>query len=170
MLKKIKFILLITSILLLSSCAFLGGRLYNDDGKKADARLKEIIEIINNRHKEALKKIFSEQALNEAEDLDGRIDYIFDFIDAEITSWESIAGSSTTKSNRGEKITTSSSRYYINTKKQKYFVYLCEYFVNTTNPEKVGVYLLQIIEAENEEERYNGDPRNEWFGIYKPEE
>jgi len=170
MLKKINFIFLIISIFFLNSCAFLGDRLYNDDGKKADARLEQIIEIINNKNKEALKNIFSEQALEEAIDLDERIDYIFDFINGEITSWESIARGSTTNYNRGEKIINSGARYYINANEQKYFVYLCEYFVNTTNPEKVGVYLLQIIEAENEEERYNGDPRNEWFGIYKPEE
>ena len=161
---------MITCILSLSSCAFLGGRLYNDDRKKADARLEQIIESINNKDKETFKKMFSTQALDEAIDLDERINYIFNFIDDEIISWNSIVRSSTTKSNYGEKITTSSSRYYINTEKQKYFVYCREYFINTENPEKVGLYLLQIIEAENEDEQYNGDPKNEWFGIYIPEE
>jgi len=169
--KKINFILLIISILFLNSCAFLGGRLYDDTGKKADARLKEIIEIINNRDKEALKNIFSEKALDEAIDLDEQIDYLFDFINGEIISWESIVrGAGTNSINRGERVKTSSSRYYINTNSQKYFIYFREYLINTKEPKSVGVYLLQIIEAENKEERYNGDPKNEWFGIYKPEE
>ena len=58
---------LISGILFLSSCSLTDLRIQmlnkDNDGKKADIRLKEIIESINNKDKDSLKKMFSEQAL-----------------------------------------------------------------------------------------------------------
>jgi len=172
MLKKIKFIFLIISILSLVSCTSLGkNRLFDDTGKKADIRLKQIVEIINNKDKEALKKIFSEQALNEAIDLDERIDYLFDFINGEITSWEKrVGGSSTDSVNKGKKEKTLMSWYIVNTNNQNYLIAFCEWLIDTENPENVGVYMLYLIKAEDEKQFKGFGPTTRYAGIYKPEE
>ena len=55
-----------------------------DEGKIATHRLEQIIEAINIRDKDIIKEMFSEQALSEAEDLDGGVNYLFTLIDEKI--------------------------------------------------------------------------------------
>jgi hypothetical protein len=171
MLRKMKFIILIISILSLNSCAFLGGRLYDDTGKEADARLEQIIKALNNKDKEDLKKIFSEQALNEAIDFYERMDYLFDFVDDEIISWEKrVGGSSTDSKNKGKREKTSMAWYHVNTHEQKYLIAFAEWLIDTENPENVGVYMLYVIKAEDEKQFKGFGPSTRYAGIYKPEE
>ena len=172
MIKKNCFLILIIGILFLNSCVFFGeGRLFNDDGKKADKRLEEIIEFINKKDKNALKEIFSEQALNEASDIDERIDYLFEFVQGEIKSWEVIShGSSTDSIDHDKREKTSMSWYYMNTDNQKFLIAFLEWLIDTENPENVGVYMLQVIKAEDKEQFKGFGPSTRYAGIYKPEE
>jgi hypothetical protein len=65
-----------------------GGRMqiYDDREKKADARVKQLFETIKNN--DALKAMFSKRALNEANDLNADIDYLFGFFKGSVDSWE----------------------------------------------------------------------------------
>ncbi|WP_113673367.1 hypothetical protein [Vallitalea guaymasensis] len=66
---KISFIL-IFSMLVLSSCSLVDIRLKMlnavDEEAIANARLEEVIEVLGNQDKDALKVLFSEQALDES--------------------------------------------------------------------------------------------------------
>jgi hypothetical protein len=142
------------------------------DEEEADARLEQIIDAIKSKDKDSLKTIFSEQALDEAEDLDGRMDYLFDFIQGNIESWETIVNGTTTESiNYGSRVKKSSSWYYVYTDKQKYLIFFLECTIDTDHPENVGVYMLQVIKAEDKETQFDGGgPDTRCAGIYKPEE
>lgn len=101
MMKQILVFLLIASMLFLCSCSLGESRVQmlnkdNDEGK-ADARLEQIIEAIQSKDKDSLKTVFSKQALNEAEDLDGRMDYLFNFVQGNIKSWKTIVYGATTE-------------------------------------------------------------------------
>ncbi len=47
-----------------------------------------MIEVINNKDTDALKAMFSKQALDEANNLDEGMDYLFELYEGEVTSME----------------------------------------------------------------------------------
>lgn len=176
MTKQILGLLVIASMLLFSSCSLEGSRtemLNNDnDEQKADSRLEQIILAINTKDKNSLKTIFSVKALNEAENLDEHMDYLFNFVQDNIESWEPIVHGATTESiNHGNRTKKSSSWYYVNTGEQKYLFFFLECITDTDNPDNVGVYMLQVIKAEDKETQFDGGGPNTYCaGIYKPKE
>ncbi len=168
-------LLSIAILLFLCSCSPGGSRtkLLNMDTseEKADDRLKQTIEIINTSNKDSLKTIFSEQALDEAEDLDKRMDYLFDFVQEDINSWETIVHGATTESvNHGSQVKYSSSWYFVNTDTQKYLIFFLECTADTDHPENVGVYMLQVIKAEDKATQFDGGgpDTTRCAGIYYP--
>lgn len=94
--KKIVGVLLIASMLFLNACSIGGPRTSmlnkDNDGGKADTRLEQIIDAIKNEDKDSLKKMFSQQALDKADDLDGQIDSLFEFVQGNIESWVNLSG------------------------------------------------------------------------------
>jgi hypothetical protein len=176
MIKQIMCLLCVSIMLFLSSCSLGGSRVQmlnkdNDEGK-ADARLEQIIATLKNKDKDSLEKMFSKQALNEADDLDSRMDYLFNFVQGNIESWKAIVHGATTESvNHGKKVKKSSSWYYVNTDEQKYLIFFLECTIDTDHPENVGVYMLQVIKAEDKETQFDGGgPNTRCAGIYKPKE
>lgn len=158
------------SMFMLCSCARMGGpTLFNDDGQKADARLERVIQAINDKDKDALKAMFSQQALSEAEDLDGRVDYVFDFIQGDIVSWTSmVSGPDAENTHNGQIVKISTSWYSVKTDTEEYLFFLKDYTVDTAHPENVGLYFLQVIKMKDKETQFNWANRQN-AGIYKPD-
>ena len=88
MTKKIAITLILVCTLLLCSCTWGGeivGRFFRDaDDKIAYKRLEQVIEAIENHDEDALKAMFSERALEEAEHFDEGMDYLFAFFQGEV--------------------------------------------------------------------------------------
>ncbi|MDD3173818.1 MAG: DUF5104 domain-containing protein [Herbinix sp.] len=143
--------------------------LNNDsDDKKADDRLKEVIEALEKQDKDALKAIFSKQALNDAEDFDGSMDYLFDFFQGDVDTWEKSSGPTVFKSNNhGHKKKEVKSYYYVTTDKQKYFFLLRDYPMDTDYPDNVGLYMLLVVKADDREKIYDGDQKILYDGDQK---
>ena len=160
-----------TAMLLLSSCTRMGGPiLFNDDGQKSDSTFEQVIQAFKDKDKDALKAMFSEQALSDAEDLDGRIDYVFDFVQGDIISEEQ--GSSVVTDDvdtNGQRVKISLSRYSVKTDQEEYQFALREYVVDTAHPENVGLYMLQVIKMEDVDMQFK-EIYNNFAGIYKPDE
>jgi hypothetical protein len=132
----------------------------SNDDKQAAARLEQVIKAIKNKDKKALKSMFSKQTLDQADDFDGSIDDLFDFFQGEVNLWKKPSGPTVFESNnRGHKKKEVNSYYYVNTDKQKYFFILKDYPVNTDEPNNVGLYLLLVVKAEDEEKIYDGDQK-----------
>lgn len=179
-----KFIIssvLIFSILLFSACSIGGSRTNmlnkDNDEENANARLEEVIEALNNQDKDTLKGLFSKKALDEVDNFDDSTDYLFDFFQGEANSWEKSGGPTVFESNsHGHKTKEVSSYYYVNTDKQKYFFLLRDYPVDTDHPDNVGLYMLLVVRAEDEEKIwdksqkiiYDGNKKISHFGIYIP--
>lgn len=167
--KKNIVLFLLINILLLSSCSLLGGSrtdMHNkdNDAKKANTRLEQVIESIKNKDKDSIKEMFSEKALDEAKDLDERIDYLFTLIEGEIESWEKIGGTVDESNDDGRKIIKSRYRYNVNTETEQYLFSILEYTKDDKHQENVGVYCLKIFNVEDKEPIFSD------AGIYKPEE
>ena len=162
----------VTMIATVFSGSCLGGEptIFNDDSIKAKDRLEQLIEAVENRDKDALRAMFSEQALEEAEELDGRMYWLFDFVSGDITSWEQEGGSNNASNNRGHKWKESRYWFFVNTDTEKYVFYTVEYPEDTEHPENVGLYMLRV-RVYKVEERDQSIGRDEWqAGIYLSEE
>lgn len=164
--------ILILSMLLLSSCTIGGSRTgilnKNKDDKKAAIRLERVIEAIKNKDKNALKSIFSKQALEEADDFDSKVDDLFNFFQGEVVSWKKPSGPTVFESNdHGHEKKEVSSYYYVNTDKQKYFFLLRDYPVDTDHSDNVGLYMLLVVKAEDEEKIYDGGQKILYDGNQK---
>jgi hypothetical protein len=133
------------------------------DDKKADARLEQVIEAIQNSDKDGIKAMFSEQALNEAKDIDERIDYLVTFIEGDIESWERIGGSVKERNEYGHKTILSRFRFNVYTDKEQYLFSIREYTSYTDQPENVGLYSLKIYNVKDDEPSFPD------AGIYMPE-
>ena len=179
-----KFIIssiLIFSLLFFSSCSLGGSRTEmlnkDNDDERADDRLEEVIEALEKQDKDTLKAMFSEQALDDADDFDCNMDYLFDFFQGEVASWEKSSGPTVFESNdHGHKTKEVSSYYYVNTDKIKYFFLLRDYPVDTDHSNNVGLYMLLVVKAEDEANiwdgdqkiLYDGDKKISHAGIYIP--
>lgn len=172
--KKLLLIVFAT-ILLLVSCSQGGARIdmlnKDKDKEKTDARLEQIIEAMNNRDREALRAVFSKQALADAENLDDNMDYLFDFLSDEINSWEMAAGPAVTETiDHGHNKKVSQAVYYINTEKQEYQLYFLEYTVDTDHPENVGMFMLEVFKAGDRSGPVDWGSGTRSAGIYRPDE
>lgn len=171
--KYIVSILILILILNASACSLGGSRIAmlnkDNDHKKADTRLELVLDAIKSKDKESLKSMFSKQALDEAKDFDGSIDYLFKFFQGKDTSWERNGLSVDETNNYGHKTKQHYSMYYVNTDKQEYIFYLIECTVDSDNPENIGLYTLRVIKAEDRETQFclYDDMK---AGIYKPED
>ena len=177
--KSFTILSLLLTIVLLNSCGTGGGRmiLFNDYDKQADARFEQVVETIKKNDKEALIELFSTKALDETIELDENLDSLFKFIQGEIISWEKPNGPAVFESsNYGHTTKKVSSFYYVNTEKQNYYFLLEDFPVDTDNPNNVGLYLLLVVKAENEEKIYDrsqkvlfdDDKKITHAGIYIP--
>lgn len=174
-------LILILSTLFLSSCSIGGLRtemLKNDNSdKKADERLEQVIETIKNKDKNAMKSMFSKRALSETVDFDSRLDKLLNIFQRKIDSWEKSDGATVLESTEsGHNKKEVKSYYYVNTNNQKYFFLLQDYPVDTDNQDNVGLYMLLVVKAEDEEKiydenqkiLYDGNKKLSHAGIYIP--
>ena len=132
-------------MLLLGSCFFGGrGMIFDDTGAKADRRMEQIMEAIKNKDKEALKALFSDKALAEAEDFDNRVDYLLDFLEGDIDSYERDGLSADGSIRQGKESQMIRSGYRVVTEEEEYFFYVVDYDPDTIDPDNAGVYMIQV--------------------------
>lgn len=173
MLKQITVLSLVVFMIILSSCSLGGSRvqmLNNDnDGQMADTRFEQVIESIKTKDRDMLKAIFSEKALGEAEDLDEGIDYLFEFVKGDIESWkqETVGVSELNNSGKVKKVR---SWYNVKTNQEEYIFLIVEYTVDISNPQNIGVYMIQAIKSEDRDLIIITGQSNLCAGIYRPAE
>ena len=161
---KKNFFILLTSILLLCSCKEgVGSVIIDDSDKTADARMEEMFEIIKSSDKDGLKAVFSKQALTDANDFDGNLDAVFNYIQGDIQSWEGTGtyGGTDEKNadGKGNRRKEAESTYILITSEQKYEIAIYEFTIDTANPDNVGVYSICIINKNDKQ-----DPEVRYWG------
>ena len=143
--------------------------IFDDNDKKANLRLEQILENIENKDKETLKSLFSKQALSEAENIEERIIYLFDIFQGTVESWERTGFSSETSSEYGKKSIMLLSWYTIITNEDKYYFFVVDYIKDDFKSNNIGVYMLQVMKYIDSENQPSWQERL-CAGIYKPEE
>ncbi|WP_024831823.1 DUF5104 domain-containing protein [Ruminiclostridium josui] len=169
-----KIILLFTTImglcLGLSSCSSYRAVLARDDEKYGEARFQNIIDALENKDKEGIKKMFSSNALKEAKDIDGGIEYLMKFYKGKLVSKEGAYNASHSKGD-GEKTITMKYFYMVTTDEDKFIVFFIDKVYDKKNPDNVGLYMLQIIKLSDREKEFDwGGDKTRCAGIYRPED
>ena len=146
-------ILLFTLAVLLSSCLWGGeGMLIVDDGhKKADDRMKQISEAIENDNREVLPAMFSRQALAEADNFEENLDALFGYVLGDIQSWKRAGafGGAEGKNvdGTGNHTKEFEAIFILSTSEQEYHIAIYECTIDVANPDNVGLYSFCVISA-----------------------
>ncbi len=138
--KKLKCLaLLFAGVLLFGSCSLLNGKPAGTEGEDmsrnnsfrlsaddeiSDAMFASILEAIKNKDSEAIKGLFSKQALAEDKNIDASIEYLFNLFDGEVVSWERDTLSSDESFRNGKSYNLIHSWYTVNTKDHIYLFLL----------------------------------------------
>ena len=146
-------LLLVFMIFSFSSCT--SGKftsLFTDkDIEQADARMEQVFDEIKQQNKDGLKELFSEKAIDEAENINIEIDDFLSFVQGEVVSWNRddspIVYDIVEQGSKSKQLIT---WYTLNTEKQNYLVLLVDYPIDTINPENAGLYSIRILKAEDE--------------------
>ena len=126
--------------------------------KVAEERFDGIISALENKDKEAIKSMFSKQALEEIENLDESIAYIMNCYKGEsLATDENLNG-------KNRKVTIKAD-YTVITDVETYNLFFIE-ISNTESPDENGLYMIWLSK-ESEKEKYQG---NYGAGIYFPED
>ena len=132
---------------------------------KADKRFEQMLEVLENDDKDALKTMFSKKAVNRAYDFDGGIDYVFDFFQGDVESWES--------SGLGFESTADysifRSKYTVITNNGTYLFFTLDYSENILNLNKDSLYTLCVIKETDNNKQFEEDWEDmKIAGIYRP--
>jgi len=138
---------------------------YQRELRIREERVEKIMSAIKAEDREALKALFSQRALDEAYDIDSEIDFLFDFIQGDIESWEASSSRGGAKLTGGGRTLELSliHHIYINTDADDYRLGVSDRAIDVYNPDYEGVSSMAIRRLSEPEKRF---PQNySGFGI-----
>ena len=146
-------IVLISSLLLTSCTRFLPvfESLVESDEEKSAKIVNEIIEVINNRDREELKKLFTDVAIQET-DIEAGIDYLFDylpdqdiiFIPEEDQPDQLKFGNTFGSTEDGKRLERITDEFLVTIGEESYVLYFRYYPVNEEQEGMKGLHYLRI--------------------------
>ena len=167
--KKVISLIVILIITILSGCTNSSDYVPPDQyGKNQN---KTIMECIESRDIARLKSILSPY-MQKQEDIDEKIEKLFDFIDGNIISYDEPGGSVQSKESTPQGITLEAlsgcTRNIVTDAGKKYEVEFYSYYINKEHADYVGVSMIVIYDRDiyNEENNY---PQEGVYGIYLEE-
>lgn len=155
MTKRIGCILIILGVLFMSSCSSIQEKLskllMTRDERQSFNRLEQVMDAIETKDTNALKALFSKNALDAAVDFEENAEILFEFFQDGIVSMEKSGGPGvyeSKSSKKGEHLKLIRSYYYIQVETETYFLLMRDYPIDISNPDNVGLYLLLVVKAE----------------------
>ena len=98
--------------------------------------------------REAIKSLFSQRALTEADDIDGGIDYFLGFIQGDMIDFTQVTAIVEQETENGKMTQMIKFSCELNTTEDDYLIFAVDYNIDTINPENEGIYMLQIMRSE----------------------
>lgn len=166
--KLLLFTIITLLTLALSSCSLFYKTYSRDDAKISETRFDEIIEALNNKDSEALKAMFSPNALKEAPNIDDDIAYLIEFYKGDIISVENASEGSDSKDGDDREIDLKTLNF-VSTDEDEYIVFYIDNLTDTKDPDNVGLDMLQIIKQSDRKTQFDwGGDKTYCKGIYRP--
>lgn len=142
------------------------GRYSRDEQADANAKMDKILEALKNKDKEALKALFSLNAIAQTEKFDQNIIDLFDYFQGDFVSyndWSAVnldGGINDDGTGRNWKVLYST--YDVETSKQKLRFAIQDYVQDTADANNIGIHSLYIIKMEDDTDpnfAYRGDDK-----------
>lgn len=146
-------ILLLVSIFILNACTnSIGGewRIMDFDERTANKKMNQVVKALEKEDKNALKELFSQQAIEEAENFDESLDYLFEIFQGKLKPYDLDLGHVGQKLENGKREREVESYFSINVGEESYSFFLVDYPINTLNPENAGLYTLRVTNYEED--------------------
>jgi hypothetical protein len=178
--KVFVLLLAIVSTAVLSSCSLWPFSEVN--ANQGNARMEQIADAVNGQDAAALKALFSTHALEQATDIDERIEYFLSFFASGELTWEQgVVGS--TVDTVGGTTELLEGHYEVSAGANDYWLVFKDFTANANDPDNVGLYGLGIAPwSENPQTgpaeplfvwagsiQMDGNGQNGYPGIYIPE-
>lgn len=143
-------VLALVCAVLLSACALVPveqpDTLYIDSEQKAEDRMQQIADAVNDHDAAALKAMFSPRALGEATDLDEGLDYLLSlFPNGELTIKGGDGRTAERQYRNGMLTEVLLADYRVSAEGREYSVFFADFTVNEViDPDNVGLYALGV--------------------------
>ncbi len=139
-------------------------RVIRDEQNMADEMMQSIIDSLEAQDVKALKELFSPYALEHAENLDEKIEELMEFYQGSNDEMEGGLCSAEGGIPYGELILDST--YTIKNGEREYEVTIITMPKNDEEPDKVGLYLIEVMTEEAEPEGFKWRNEDDEPGIY----
>ena len=164
--KTLLLLPIIGLVLVLTSCSLRRNFLMTDDRAIANKQFEDLIDAAKMQDADALKALFSQNVLNEVENIEESIQKLFDYFEGEMVSYNDWAGPGVTAKNDADGYWKQYySTYDLETTQDKYRLAMEIITVDTADADNVGIRSLYIIRFEDDTDQncaYRGD------GAYTP--
>ena len=138
----------LVSSALLASCALLPGGspgLYSDDFQQADARMEEIADALNSQDAAALKDMFSPRALEQAVDVDERLEALVALFPNGGVTWKLWVVSAEGHQEDGKDAEVLKARYTLSANGVEYRLLFADFTVNEVDTRNAGLYSMGVM-------------------------
>ena len=116
-----------------------------------NAMNKKIVKCINEKDKEGLKKLFSKSAQKDIEDLDGKIDELFNVFDGKIIKSVRVSSKVTDGSVNVQPFSIIGKCTFSLNSKRQYIGYIDFCDKDDNNKDNVGLYMIEVCTCSREE-------------------
>ena len=130
----------------------------------------KIVDALYANDPEAVKAAFSSNALNEAENIESGIDYLFALIPEEIQDYTVKTHGENESLKHGHRTVVENTNYTVSTEHERYVFFIMEYTIDTDMPENIGIYALRACKEEDKEQYFTYWEDMQIAGIYVPDE
>lgn len=133
--------------------------------EQADELMQSVLEALEARDAEALKELFSAYALENAYDLDGKIEELMDFYPGCNGGYEGNVRSHRT-SDRGETVYVIMPKYTVTNDDKTYEMRFTTYIENDVEAERLGLHIIEVMTEEAKPDGFKWKDEEDEPGIY----
>lgn len=137
---------IVLTLLICTSCGSMGDKtVYMNDGTIADKRMGQVVDAINAQDTDALKTLFSKQALETDDRMDEQIQTLLHLFKMPVTLWEQDHWYTSESSSAGKRTQEIRSWYVLKTETETYLFMMIDVTRNDAEPDSMGLYALCVF-------------------------
>jgi hypothetical protein len=167
-----KIVVLLGVIMLMVSlvgCTSIFKDLFLDEKREADKMALEIIEALENEDEDALRNLFSAEALEESEDFDTGFEYIMEIYRGSAVNIGDDYPRVSDHFGPPGRTKMLESAYWVETDKGSYLLYFEYWVIQEQDPSELGIYKIKLDTQETSENAdFIGGSGYDRPGIYHP--
>ena len=147
-------LMILSAVFCLEGCKSREQRLSEEtayEDVQMNAMNKKIVKCINEKDKEGLKKLFSKSAQKDIEDLDGKIDELFNVFDGKVIKSVRVSSKVTDGSVNVQPFSIIGKCTFSLNSKRQYIGYIDFCDKDDNNKDNVGLYMIEVCTCSREE-------------------